>query len=414
MKATGKRFLDQNVYEAAVSRLHTVFDNFERVCVAFSGGKDSTVLLHLALQVARERKRTPVHAFLLDLEGQYQTTIDHVAQMFSIPDVKPWWVCLPINLRNASSAIQPYWCAWEPGREADWVRPMPDHPSVISRQNYFPFYRYRMEFEQFVPAFDEWLAQRESIAFLVGIRADESMNRYRAVRKHEQVKKSAFKGINWSSKHSKAGAAVSFYPIYDWRFADIWHYIHVHRLPYNRLYDYMYQTGMPFSQMRICQPYGDDQRKGLDLFHKIEPDTWFRIVRRVEGANYAARYSRQKFLGYHGGVGLPPTFTTWRQYCDFLLKSLPPSMRSIYTRRLKVFIRWWQVRGYPLTEWPDAGEPALENKKQQPSWRRVAVSILKLDLGRSLSFGYAKRDADMLVEVDSEWKKLPTRNIDCG
>jgi predicted phosphoadenosine phosphosulfate sulfurtransferase len=108
MKATGKQFLDQNVYEAAISRLHTVFDNFERVCVAFSGGKDSTGLLHLALQVARERKRTPVHAFLLDLEGQYQTTIDHVTQMFSIPDVKPWWVCLPINLRNASSAIQPY------------------------------------------------------------------------------------------------------------------------------------------------------------------------------------------------------------------------------------------------------------------------------------------------------------------
>jgi predicted phosphoadenosine phosphosulfate sulfurtransferase len=79
-----------------------------------------------------------------------------------------------------------------------------------------------------------------------------------------------------------------------------------------------------------------------------------------------------------------------------------------------VFIRWWQGHGYSLTEWPDAGEPALENKKQQPSWRRVAISILKLDLGRSLSFGYAKRDADLLVEVDSEWKKLPTRDIGCG
>jgi hypothetical protein len=42
------------------------------------------------------------------------------------------WICLPINLRNASSLQEPYWCAWEPGREADWIRPMPTHPSVIS------------------------------------------------------------------------------------------------------------------------------------------------------------------------------------------------------------------------------------------------------------------------------------------
>jgi hypothetical protein len=39
--------------------------------------------------------------------------------------------------------------------------------------------------------------------------------------------------------------------------------------------------------------------------------------------------------------------------------------------------------------------------------------ILKLDLARSLSFGYAKRDAEMLVGTDSEWKSS-IRTIDCG
>ncbi|MCH2858688.1 DUF3440 domain-containing protein, partial [Listeria monocytogenes] len=82
----------------------------------------------------------------------------------------------------------------------------------------------------------------------------------------------------------------------------------------------MYRAGVPFSQMRICQPYGDDQRKGLDLFHRIEPRTWFKVVRRVAGANYGARYCRQRFLGYRGGLGLPPSFGTWREYSQFLLR----------------------------------------------------------------------------------------------
>ena len=51
---------------------------------------------------------------------------------------------------------------------------------------------------------------------------------------------------------------------------------------------------------------------------------------------------------------------------------------------------------YPLASWPDAGIPALENRKMQPSWRRVVLSLLKQDMARSLSFGFARRDIDTL------------------
>ncbi len=121
----GKHYQDADVHAATLSRLRLVFRNFERVCVAFSGGKDSSVTLQLALDVARELGRSPVDVLFIDLEGQYQATIDHVSEMLGRPDVRPWWVCLPLNLRNASSLEEPYWCCWEPGAEADWVRPLP-------------------------------------------------------------------------------------------------------------------------------------------------------------------------------------------------------------------------------------------------------------------------------------------------
>lgn len=399
----GKRYYSLNVYDAARARIRLIFRHFERVCVAFSGGKDSSVTLHLALEVAREMGRGPVDVLFIDLEGQYQATIAHVTEMFNRDDVRPWWVCLPINLRNASSLQEPYWCAWEPGREADWIRPMPEHPAVISDPAVFPFYRHRMEFEEFVPEFNEWLAQDVPTAFLVGIRSDESLNRYLAVKRRARVKKSAWTPpgaqtpIQWSARDLSRGRAVTFFPIYDWRFEDLWRYTGEHGHAYNRLYDHMHRAGVPFSQMRICQPYGDDQRKGLDLFHKLEPETWFRVVNRVTGANYAARYSRQRFLGYRGGLGLPPTFSTWQQYSQFLLQSMPATLRQVYQRRIDVFIQWWAQHDYPLTAWPDAGIPALENRKAQPSWRRVAMSLLKQDMARSLSFGFARRDMDTLV-----------------
>ncbi|MBC3468617.1 DUF3440 domain-containing protein [Pseudomonas sp. RW10S2] len=395
-----KTYCDIDVYEAAKARLRLVFRHFERVCVAFSGGKDSSVLLHLALEVARELNRGPVDALFIDLEGQYQATIAHVADMFDRTDIRPWWMCLPLNLRNASSLQEPYWCAWDPAREADWIRPMPTHPAVIRDPSVFPFYRFRMEFEEFVTGFDAWLACDVPTAFLVGIRADESLNRYLAVRPSARGKRSAWTPpdraapIAWSSRHVAEANAVSFFPIYDWKFADLWRYTHEKQHAYNHLYDDMHRSGLGFSQMRICQPFGDDQRKGLDLFHRIEPQTWFRVVQRVSGANYAARYSRQRFLGYRGGTGLPAAFDSWQAYAAFLLDSMPEGQRTVYARRIGRFTQWWAKHGYPLNAWPDAGTPALENRRAQPSWRRVALSLLKQDMARSLSFGFARQDME--------------------
>lgn len=399
-----KTYFKTNVYDAAIERINTVFDHFERVCVAFSGGKDSTVTLHLALEVARKRGKTPVHAMLIDLEGQYKATIDHVFEMFSDPDIKPWWICLPINLRNACSVHHPYWCAWEPGGE--WVRDMPQHPAVINDQSFFPWYQYRMEFEEFVPRFNEWLSKDIATAFLVGIRADESMNRYKAVRKSATIKKCAWNNIQWSSKFKKKDKSVSFYPIYDWRFEDIWKYIGEKNLSYNRLYDYMYLAGYPPVEMRICQPYGDDQRKGLDMFHKIEPETWFRIVQRVEGANWGAHYAKQKLMGYKSGLGLPPTFSTWQQYAEFMLHTMPPDWRAIYDRRIKVFLDWWAEHEYPTNQVPDKAKRRLEGKKKVPSWRRICMSIIKMDMGKSLSFGFCRKDTDRLIDIKNKYDNL--------
>ena len=46
----------QNVYEAAKERRAFLYDEFDEVIVSISGGKDSSVIYHLAMEVAREKE----------------------------------------------------------------------------------------------------------------------------------------------------------------------------------------------------------------------------------------------------------------------------------------------------------------------------------------------------------------------
>lgn len=57
------------------------------------------------------------------------------------------------------------------------------------------------------------------------------------------------------------------YPIYEWKTADIWLRNAQFNWDYNHIYQLMFQAGVPPSQQRLCQPFGDEQRKGLWLYY---------------------------------------------------------------------------------------------------------------------------------------------------
>lgn len=383
-----KKYLDIDVFSAAKERIAWVFDSFEKVYVSFSAGKDSTVMLHMVMEEAIKRNRR-VGVLLVDLEAQYRLTMDHAREMFELykdyADIH--WVCLPISLRNAVSVYQPKWLCWDKEKEDIWVRPMPEES--ISEENYFPFFRKGMEFEEFVPEFGEWYAGGRECACLVGIRTDESLNRFRSLANNKKVKKD---NKQWTTLVSDN--VYNIYPIYDWRTEDVWAYHGKNPdKPYNRLYDYMHKAGLKISQMRICQPYGDDQRRGLWLFHLIEPETWARIVARVNGANGGAMYMQEwgNINGYRKIT--KPEGHTWESFSKLLISSLPPAMREHYTNKIFTFMKWWEKKGYEEGI-PDAADYDMEQKRLAPSWRRVCKSLLRNDYWcKGLGFSQQKSDA---------------------
>ena len=52
------------------TRISKTFDDFERLYISFSGGKDSTVMVHLVMDEAIKRG-VKVGLLIIDLEAQY-------------------------------------------------------------------------------------------------------------------------------------------------------------------------------------------------------------------------------------------------------------------------------------------------------------------------------------------------------
>lgn len=365
--------LNKNVLDASIERIEYTFENFERVYLSFSAGKDSTIMLHLVADVAKRLNRK-FGVLLVDLEGQYELTIEHAlkcAEMYKdLIDLH--WVCLPINLRNAVSVYQPFWKCWDPEAKEAWIRNPPKQAKTNIED--YPFFTDGMEFEEFVPEFGEWYSQGKSCACMVGIRSDESLNRFRTIATDRKVK---YDNKQWTTKVTDN--CFNVYPIYDWRTSDIWLYHSRNpEKPYNKLYDLMHKAGVPLGNMRICQPYGDDQRRGLWLFHLIEPQTWSRVVARVNGANGGALYVQEwgNVTGYNKIT--KPVGHTWKSFAELLIKSMPDVTQEHFENKIILFQQWWIKKGYP-DGIPDEADYRLEAARKAPSWRRVCKSLLRND-----------------------------------
>lgn len=365
--------LNKNVLDASIERIEYTFENFERVYLSFSAGKDSTIMLHLVADVARRLNRK-FGVLLVDLEGQYELTIEHALQCAEMYKdlIDLHWVCLPINLRNAVSVYQPFWKCWDPEAKEAWIRKPPKQAKTNIED--YPFFTDGMEFEEFVPEFGEWYSEGKSCACMVGIRSDESLNRFRTIATDRKVKHN---NKQWTTKVTDN--CFNVYPIYDWRTSDIWLYHSRNpEKPYNKLYDLMHKAGVPLGNMRICQPYGDDQRRGLWLFHLIEPQTWSRVVARVNGANGGALYVQEwgNVTGYNKIT--KPVGHTWKSFAELLIKSMPDVTQEHFENKIILFQQWWIKKGYP-DGIPDEADYRLEAARKAPSWRRVCKALLRND-----------------------------------
>lgn len=308
---------EKNVYEAALERMNYIFDNYETVIVSCSGGKDSTITTYLAIEVAKKKKK-PFYLFFLDQEIEYSNTIDFVDIIMKEEYVIPLWFQVSALLTNTSSITQNIIDPWNPEKKMQWVHKQKvksikkidwevNVPFQFKKEEKFGFYG-------LVQCMEQMFKNSKSVAQIIGLRADESLDRFRAVTKNEGIE-----GIPWCTKTK---SHIKFYPIYDWRFADIWIYLAKNNKKYNKMYDYFHLKGMRNDEMRLSNLLHEKAYECIADLQEFEPKLYDRMIDRCMGIATA-----QEYAGRGGSIyktdKLPKDFTTWIEYRDYLLSTLP-------------------------------------------------------------------------------------------
>ncbi len=417
-----KKYLEKDVLQAAKERLRYVFENFDNVYFSFSGGKDSSVMVQLANMIAKDMNKK-FDVLYIDLEAQYRYTIEHVEEIKQLSQIRDFYhIALPLALRNAVSVLQPKWICWEEESKHLWVRERP-RDSINIDNCPFPWFKKGEEFEKFIIYFADWYQKKYggTVACGIGIRTDESLNRFRTIAFRDR--KIKYKDINWTTQlklNQQRINVYNFYPIYDWTADDIWGAVSLFDFDFNHIYELMYKNGLSIYEQRLCQPYGDDQRNGLDQFKALEYDTWTKILNRVNGVNFGNIYCKSTALG--NIKSCKPDFMTWQEYSVFLLESIGIYNRDLmlhYYRKIKKFMIWYRNKyGVDEKDIPDTADIKLEGQKKAISWRRIARAIEKNDFYmKRLSFTQTKNDERELMRLIHKWDNLlneKTKTDDVG
>lgn len=396
-----------NVYEAAQERMRFIFENFERIYLSFSGGKDSGVMLNLAIDYMRTNGITKkLGVMVLDNEANYDLSLSFMHSIIekNLDLLDVYWCCLPITLPCTVSSYAVEWQCWGERDKARWIRPMPKQPYIVNVDNCpFDFFREDMNYDEFWDRFGDWYGQGQRTACLIGIRTHESLNRFRAIMNTE---KETLHGRMWTKKNTDI--VYNCYPIYDWRTEDIWVANAKFEWEYNKLYDIFYKAGVPVHKMRVASPFMSESKSSLGMYRVIDPHVWAKLCARVQGANFVATYGKQ--LGYRSFT-LPPGHT-WKSFTKFLLATLPQEVAENFKMRFVQSLRVWGRTGRGLREdtireLEQAGLAFKENGKtphggktrtrvrisrfpdhldmlscgngEVASWKRFAITILKND-----------------------------------
>lgn len=426
---------EKNVYQAAKDRIAFIFDNFERVYLSFSGGKDSGVMLNLALEYMKENNiKKKLGIQILDNEANYEYSLEFMQRMIDnnreLLDV--YWCCMPVTLPCTVSAYAFEWQCWGENDKERWVRPMPDMDYVVNYENHpFDFFEENMSYEAFWDGFAEWYSQGKRTANLIGIRTAESLNRFRAILNE---RKQTLDGKMWTKKNTEN--VYNCYPIYDWTTDDVWTANAKYEWDYNKLYDVFYRAGVPVGSMRVASPFMSEAKSSLNLYRVIDGHTWARLCARVQGANFVATYGKQ--LNYKS-IKLPDGHT-WKSFVKFLLTTLPEETAENFKMRFAQSIKFWGRVGRGLKPEiieelrknnikfeingvtphggnmlervrirvpPDDLDALKTNNGEVTSWKRFAITILKNDhTCKYLGLAPTKEQAVRQREIMEKYKSI--------
>ena len=195
--------------------------------------------------------------------------------------------------------------------------------------------------------------------------------------------------------------------------------------------------------MRVASPFHQCGQNNLKLYRVIDPNNWGKMVGRVNGCNFGGIYGGTSGMGWKN-ISKPNHFT-WKQYADFLIKTLPENTKKKLIKHIDRLQKTWKEKGYGRN--PEVIKTIEENgvqiertgeicnlcKKDKvyeiikitgdfpdeinikgatpfrhcPNWKAVCITIMKNDF--SLTYMGLSRTKDQNLKKKNALKKFKNR-----
>ena len=316
-----KEYQEDNIYIASKKRISYCFKNYDKVVVSFSGGKDSTAVLNVALEVAKEENKLPLDVMFIDEEVLHPPTVEYVQRVSENKDINMHWLCLEWKHRNACSNESPYWYCWDKDNKDLWVRSLPEKAITKHKR-----WKKGLSFQDFTPYyFDKEIG---SVVYLTGVRTEESLRRMSVITSKQNDSYIQSNAV-WNS--------VMAHPIYDWSSKDVWLAVHKFKWDYNKTYDVFNKTKLyqRYLTQRVCPPFGEEPLRGLWLYSECFPELWDKMLNRVPGVATAWRYGNTEI---YSSPKSKPEHLNYKEYLSVILKSYSKQYQNEVKKTLNKYI----------------------------------------------------------------------------
>jgi predicted phosphoadenosine phosphosulfate sulfurtransferase len=289
-KLREKRYLEQNVLDAAKDRLRYLIDQFDSLWVSFSGGKDSLVVLTLLEEVYREQGITEkINVIFRDEELISTTVVDFVSLIHDSGKYNLHWLAVPMKGgKYIMGRYLPFTC-WDPSRK--WHRQPPAYAVRSLGTDTSQLDEYSFDEATFA-----YFNPKGRVAILTGVRADESLKRFMGV--------TCKVADNYISRTTKKTWMAK--PIYDWTETDVFKWFYDAGIDYCPVYDLQAWAG---SQLRVSTVTHDRARSQLYRMKAMEPEFYQSLIEVMPEIETTFRYGED--VDY-----------------DALMRKFPPTMEG--------------------------------------------------------------------------------------